>query len=227
MGWLAYGLDKQKDKDRFAAFFCKSQAQAIDGQQDLEQKFKALYNAEFTEKLSGPAQGLSMEDARFFDIMSTSTKMRNGHYIIDLPLKNKEMKMPNNVSQVKGFLNKLGTRLKRDTTMHQHYTESMEKLTRQGHTEKILSEEVSREDGKVWYIPHHGVYHPKKPNKLRVVFNCPMGFKGASLNQELLQGPDLTIGLVGVLLRWRREEITVTADIEAMFYQVRVNKKGL
>lgn len=24
----------------------------------------------------------------------------------------------------------------------------------------------------VWYIPHHGVYHPQKTDKLRVVFDC-------------------------------------------------------
>ena len=22
--------------------------------------------------------------------------------------------------------------------------------------------------GKIWYLPHHGVYHPRKPNKIRV-----------------------------------------------------------
>ena len=27
---------------------------------------------------------------------------------------------------------------------------------------------VAEEEGEKWYIPHHGVYHPKK-NKIRVV----------------------------------------------------------
>ena len=26
--------------------------------------------------------------------------------------------------------------------------------------------------GKVNYVPHHGVYHPKKPDKIRVAFDC-------------------------------------------------------
>ena len=57
----------------------------------------------------------------------------------------------------------------------------------------------------LWYIPHHGVYHPKKPDKLRVVFDCSAEFQGHSLNRHLLQGPDLTNSLVGVLCRFREE----------------------
>ena len=35
---------------------------------------------------------------------------------------------------------------------------------------------------------------------------------------------DLTNSLIGVLLRFRRESIAFMADIEAMFYQVRVSE---
>jgi len=31
--------------------------------------------------------------------------------------------------------------------------------------------ELVQEEGVKWYIPHHGIYHPKK-NKIRVVFDC-------------------------------------------------------
>jgi hypothetical protein len=48
-----------------------------------------------------------------------------------------------------------------------------------------------------WFIPHHAVYHPKKPDKIRVVFDCSCQYNGVSLNEELLQGPDLTSSLIG------------------------------
>ncbi|XP_034057992.1 uncharacterized protein LOC117536983 [Gymnodraco acuticeps] len=70
-----------------------------------------------------------------------------------------------------------------------------------------------------WYIPHHGVYHPKK-RKLRVVFDCGATYQGTSLNARLLQGPDLTNSLIGVLTRFRQKNIAFMADIEAMFHQV-------
>ena len=31
--------------------------------------------------------------------------------------------------------------------------------------------------GKTWYIPHHGVYHPSKPGKIRVVFDRSAEFQ--------------------------------------------------
>ena len=77
-------------------------------------------------------------------------------------------------------------------------------------------------DVPVWYLPHHPVFHPQKPGKIRVVFDCSAKFKGTSLNDQLLQGPDLTNGLVGVLIRFRQEPVAMVADVEGMFHQVRV-----
>ncbi len=48
-----------------------------------------------------------------------------------------------------------------------------------------------------------------------------------SLNTELLQGPDLTNSLVGVLLRFRQEPIAMMADIKSMYYQVRVPRSDV
>nr|XP_006821169.1 PREDICTED: uncharacterized protein LOC102805354 [Saccoglossus kowalevskii] len=59
-----------------------------------------------------------------------------------------------------------------------------------------------KDNGRGWYIPHHGVYHPKKPQKIRTVFDCSAKCQGMALNDLLLQGPDLTNNLVGVLLRF-------------------------
>ena len=58
----------------------------------------------------------------------------------------------------------------------------------------------------------YGIYHPKKPNKIRVVFDCSAEY----------QGPDLTNSLLGVLLRFRQERVAYMTDVEAMFHQVRV-----
>ena len=75
---------------------------------------------------------------------------------------------------------------------------------------------------RVWYLPHHPVTNPNKPGKVRVVFDCAATYKGVSLNNQLLQGPDFMNSLVGVLIRFRQENVALVADIEAMFHQVRV-----
>ena len=69
------------------------------------------------------------------------------------------------------------------------------------------------------------MYHPKKPEKIRVVFDCSAKFAGTSLNDQLLQGPDLTNSLVGVLTRFRQESVAFMADMKAMLYQVFVPEK--
>ena len=57
-----------------------------------------------------------------------------------------------------------------------------------------------------------------------MVFDCSARYLGESLNDHLLQGPDLTSKLTGVLTRFREERVAFMADVEKMFYQVKVKK---
>ncbi|XP_077867942.1 uncharacterized protein LOC144357802 [Saccoglossus kowalevskii] len=76
----------------------------------------------------------------------------------------------------------------------------------------------------------HGTYLipysiDKKPDKVRVVFDCAAKYKGTSLNDQLFQGPGLNNSLVAFLLQFRKELISMVADIKQMFHQVRVAKR--
>ena len=73
-----------------------------------------------------------------------------------------------------------------------------------------------------WYLPHHAVFHPQKPGKVCVVFDCSANYWGTLLNDKLLQGPDLTNSLVGVIRQFRPDPVAFMSDIEALFYQVHV-----
>ena len=81
---------------------------------------------------------------------------------------------------------------------------------------------LDRSDGMVWYLPHHPIFHPDKPDKTRVVFDCAAKFRKVSLNDKLLQGPDFTNTLVSVMTRFRQESISLMSDIESMFHQLEV-----
>ena len=88
------------------------------------------------------------------------------------------------------------------------------------HARKVTTEEqVQREK---WYLPHHPVFHPQKPGKVRVVFDCLAKYRGSFLNDQLLQGPDVTNTLVGVLTQFREDSVAFMTDVEGMFYQVRL-----
>ena len=47
-------------------------------------------------------------------------------------------------------------------------------------------------------------------------------YRGTSLNDNLLKGPDLFTSQLAVFLRFRKGSIGLSADIKAMYYQVRV-----
>ena len=77
------------------------------------------------------------------------------------------------------------------------------------------------ESGKAtWFLPHHPLFHLIKPEKVCVVFDCAAKYRGVSLNNALLPGPDMSNSLVGVLTRFQQERIAVMAKIECMYYQV-------
>ena len=73
-------------------------------------------------------------------------------------------------------------------------------------------------------MPIFGVYHPQKPDKIRVVFDSNAQYHNILLNDVVLTGPDLNNSLIGVLLRYRKEKIAITADIEQMFYSFKVKE---
>lgn len=100
----------------------------------------------------------------------------------------------------------------------------MEDIISKGYTQRVPVEDLQRCDGRVWYLPHHGVSHAQK-KKICVVFDCAITIQGTSLNDQLQQGPDLTSPLIGVMTRFRKESIALTADIEAMVHQVKVPPK--
>ena len=95
----------------------------------------------------------------------------------------------------------------------------MEELVSKCYAKKT---DIKPDNGKLWYLPHHGVKHPSKPGKVRIVFNCSTNYRGASLNRNLLSGPDLINQLIIILMRFRTKEVAFMGDIEAMFYEVKV-----
>lgn len=56
-----------------------------------------------------------------------------------------------------------------------------------------------------------------------MVFHCAVEYHGTSLNGQVLQGPDVTNKLVGVMLIFRKEPFASIADIGGMYHQVKVH----
>ena len=102
------------------------------------------------------------------------------------------------------------------------YIRFMKDVIAKGYARKSATKAAS---GKTWCLLHHGIYHPNKPGKIRAVFDVSVDYKGRCLNRELLSGPDLRKQIVGVLLRFREEQIAVMEDIEAGYFPLEKGSK--
>ena len=185
---------------------------------DIDKELERFYQQDIFEPTISKDKEMSVNDRRALNLMQSSITLRGGHYEIALPWLRDPTSLPNNKPLAMRRLGQLRKRLIQDENLRTHYWKVMNDYIEQGHAE--LAQEG--DSGSRWYLPHHPVFHPKKPDKLRIVFDCAAVFNGCSLNSALMSGPDLNNSLFGVLLRFRREKVAVIADIKAMFHQVRV-----
>ena len=212
LGWTINGPLGRPTSSRHTANRIQSHAH-------LDLQFERFCEMEFNDSQFSVEKGMSQEDKRALTMMEESAELRDGHYQIAIPWKVFPPYLPNNKAVAEHRLSLLKKRLKRDPELHQKYALFMDDLFEKGHARKVPDDQ---RDSPAWYLPHHSVIHPQKPGKVRVVFDCAAKFQNVSLNQQILQGPDLTNSLTGVLTRFREEPIAIIADIEKMFYQVRV-----
>ena len=109
----------------------------------------------------------------------------------------------------------------KDDRFFNEYKGFMEELVERGYAKKC---DGKGPDGKTWCIPHQGVLNPNK-GKMRVAFYCGSQYRETSINKSLLYGPDLIHQTARVLKRIKIEPVAFMADIQAMFYQVKVREK--
>lgn len=154
---------------------------------------------------------LSVDEQRFLDIMDKEVYMDNANsWVAPLPFCKPRRRLPNNKEMALRRLLSLRRTLDRRPDMQEHFLEFMKKVFENDQAE--LAPELGEHQER-WYLPLFGVYPPQKPNQIRVVFYSSAKYDGVSLNDVLLSGPDLNNSLLGVLMRFRRENIAVTADI--------------
>ncbi|XP_065109942.1 uncharacterized protein [Paramisgurnus dabryanus] len=181
-----------------------------------------IFESDFTERTVEDA-AMSQEDLRFLAKLKQGiNQKKDGHLEMPLPFKEERPALPNNIACAEHRLQCLKRRFKKDEQYFKDYRAFMTDIIACGDAEKVPDGEINSQPA--WYIPHHGVYHPQKPGKIRVVFDCSARF-GTSLNEHLLTGPDLTNTLIGVLCRFRKGRVAIMCDVEHMFHQFHVAKE--
>lgn len=214
LGWTVQGPLKASINRAAVVNFVRADA-------DLQKSVERFWNLDSVEAVTNDVKGMSRDDKRAMTMMEDTVQLSDGHYELSIPFKQRPVTLPNNRSLAEARLQSLSRKLGKDANFREKYCRNMDDLVVKGYASKVERAELNR-DVTVWYLPHHAVINPKKPDKVRVVFDCAAKFGGTSLNDKVLQGPDMTNQLIGILLRFREEAVAIMADIEAMFCQVRV-----
>ena len=123
----------------------------------IEQMLKKIYTAEFNDNDSSRAS-------------ENTAKMFINHYKPPFPLRNPYAVFPNNRRMAESRLKNFKKRFIKDKQYLKDYSSFMEDVIKKGYAGK--SDPKAYQEGKTWFIPHHGVYHPSKPGKIRIVFDC-------------------------------------------------------
>ena len=133
----------------------------------------------------------------------------------------RDSKLPSNHSIAISREESFRKRLNKDHTLKKRYSEVMQRYIEKRYAE-LAPRDSGKENSREWFLPHLPVLNPKKPDKLRIVFNCGARHMGTSHNQAFLQRPDLVNCLVVVLIRFQEDNTALVAHIEAMFNQMKV-----
>ena len=134
---------------------------------------------------------MSQDERRFMQNAEETAELKDGHYQFSLPLKNPEALVPNNKSQALQRTNWLKKKLERDPKLCEDYKAFMDDIAVKGYARQVPPDHGSLEEGKSWYIPHHGVYHPHKPDKNPGGFRLLSKVHGEIAQWHAVQGSPL------------------------------------
>ena len=165
---------------------------------------------------------MSVEDKMVLEFWEREVKIdQYGHYELPIPFKDVGKKVPNNREYAMKRLRSLHKKLEK-TGIHERYEIQLMSMVKDGFMEMVPEDCLGRDDGRVWYLPHFDVIRPDKPGKIRIVMDAKSEFEDVSLNKLCYQGPDMSNKLFNILLRFREYHAAWSADVTAMYLQVRI-----
>ena len=171
-------------------------------------------------KLADPTR--SIEDKRALALLEKTTFKSESEdaYVSGLLWREEEPSLPNNYEMAKRRLQSLEKKFESCPEIRKRYAKSIQDDIEKGYVKKLSEEEVQCDSKVTWYLPHRFVINPKKPDRLRRVYDASAKFMGQSLNDKVYTGPDLLSSLFGVFLRFCEGRIAMAADVKEMYHML-------
>ena len=197
---------------------------------DLSRNIKRMNAGEF-EKVDENRREMSLSDKFALKQMEEGIVWdpKVGRYRVPVPFvegREEAAKVLNNLdaeTMSSDRMHRLGRKMQHDPERRRITFETMRKFNEKGRVVQVDPKEhaATPPDRPKWTIPIHVTDKPGKPGQVRICHDCKARVKGVSLNDVLLDGPQLACDIRGVLMRFRGGgPVAVGADIKDFFHEI-------
>lgn len=163
------------------------------------------------------------EDTRALQILQETTQRVSKGFECGLLWKFKKFSFPDSFPMAVKRAVALERKLAKNPVLKGKVSELIASYEEKGYAHRITEDELqTTQRSKVWYLPLGFVQNPKKPEKVRLIWDAAARVEGVSFNDMLLKGPDMLVSLFAVLLRFRQKNVAICGDIREMFHQISI-----
>lgn len=207
LGWLIFGGGIR---------MCNSLVIAVTVDHESEPDLDALLRRFWEMEEISIVRARTLEQEKCEEIfMRTHRRLADGRFQVDIPLHEDISRLGSSRALALHRFRQLERRFQRDPALQEKYTVAINDLLKADQMRL-----ADRSPGSLCYhIPHHAVL-----KKFRIVNDATCTTdKGMSLNEAQLVGKKLQDDLAHLIMRFRCHPVAITADIQKMFLQVRIN----
>lgn len=221
LGWTVYGPSNARQLE--TGIVGHHHGEAISNE-ELHDLLRSQYTLE-ESTISVALLPESNEDRRAKEILNSTTLRVGERFETGLLWREDDPKFPDSFPMAVKRFRCLERRLEKDSKLYAKVRELIADYTRKEYIHVASKAELAEyKSDQVWYLPLSVVVHPKKPEKVRLVWDAAAAVNGVSLNSKLLKGPDMLTPLPNVLCKFREKEVGFGGDIREMYLQLKVRK---
>ncbi|XP_058839405.1 uncharacterized protein LOC131694906 [Topomyia yanbarensis] len=218
LGWCVYGsLGNNHTDEHLNYHVCDCTP---------NEKLDAMLGAYFNAEDIGVQPTLmpeSKEEVRAKAILQQTTHRVDGRFQTGLLWRYDDIELPDSFPMALRRLECLEKRMERDAMLKESVHRQIKDYQDKGYAHLATeSELLNANPRRVWYLPLGAVTNPKKPGKIRLVWDAAAKVDGISLNSLLIPGPDLLTPLPFVLFRFRLFPVAISSDLKEMFHQISI-----
>ncbi|XP_062704050.1 uncharacterized protein LOC134286454 [Aedes albopictus] len=217
LGWTVYGPKLSSTAAAVNGYMNVHQGVTNEDLHDLLKNHYAVEESVVTVQLE------SADEKRAREILERTTKRVGDRFETGLLWKTDDPSFPDSYPMALRRLKQLEKKLEKNSSLQQNVRTQIVEYQRKGYAHLATPNELAVADpNKVWYLPLNVVLNPKKPDKIRLVWDAAATVQGMSLNSQLLKGPDMLVPLVSVIVGFREHRVAIGGDLREMYHQIKI-----